>query len=208
MSFSISNTVLGITGGVASGKSTVVGMFAALGAATISADAVARDLLQPGTELTRQIIKAFGPEFAADGNPDEVDRVKLAALIFADPAARKRVGEIMHPPIHALLDSYIHDARIDVNYDLVAVEIPLLYENHLEGFVDHVLVVTCSDETQIRRILSRNASLGVVDARRRIDAQFPLPEKAARADYVIDSDRPLAAVERDVADLYDTLRRI
>jgi dephospho-CoA kinase len=207
LSSTISNTILGITGGVATGKSTVARIFAGLGAAVVSADEIARDVLAAGSRASLKVIEALGPDAALDGSASVVDRAQLGALIFADDSARKVVGEIMHPEIHAQLDARVQELRADADYPLVVVEIPLLYENGLESFVDQVLVVFCSEANQISRIVARNPSLSRKDALQRIHSQLPLAQKAARADYTIDSDRPFADVESEAVNLYDALKR-
>jgi dephospho-CoA kinase len=203
----IFNHVLGITGSVATGKSTVAQMFADLGAVTISADIVARDVLAPGSAASKRIIEEVGTGVAVANSIDEVDRAKLGALIYQSDPARKLVGEIMHPPIHAILSEQIDSARIDPAHNLVVAEIPLLFENKLEAFVDKILVVTCSETTQIGRILARYPGLSKSDAIKRIHSQLPLTQKAEMADFAIDTDQPLDDARADVVKILALLKR-
>lgn len=197
--------VLGVTGGVASGKSTVVGYFVHRGANSVSADDIARQLLSPGTEMTMRVIAHFGANFALSGSPVQVDRAKLAARIFADDRARRELGEIMHPAIHKLTEQQVNAARADNACRLVAVEIPLLYENRLETTVDRVLVAMCPEAEQVRRLIGRHPALTEADALRQIHAQMPINQKAGMADFTIDTDRPEQMVRRDADELYDRL---
>ncbi len=177
--------VLGITGGIATGKSTVTQTLAELGAPTMSADAVARDVLAPDTAATRQVLAAF-PSCADPASGDTVNRRALSLLVFADPDARLRLQSLTHPAIRAVLLPQIA-AWQAAGEGTAAVEIPLLYEGGWETSLNGVVVVTCAESTQRSRLRAR---LGIDDAeaRRQIAAQWPLPEKAARADFVITTD--------------------
>jgi dephospho-CoA kinase len=194
--------VLGITGGIASGKSTIAGMLERLGACRVSADEIARELLSPGSLVTRAVIAHFGQGVAAEGSQSaEVDRKRLAKLIFNNPDARRELGAIMHPPIRERMTSQIEAFRNDPSCLLIAAEIPLLYENGLEGMVDRVLVAKCPENIQVRRLRDRQPWLSEEDALRQIRAQMPLEEKVARADEVIETDRALESVEAAAAAL-------
>jgi dephospho-CoA kinase len=207
MHIAATNPVLGITGGIATGKSTVAQMFRNLGAGTVSADSIARDVLAPGSQTSRSVIDAFGMSIVLNGEAGRVDRAKLGELIFRDNNARERLNQITHPVIHKLLAAEIERYRHDESIQLVTVEIPLLFENGLESFVDKVLVVICSETNQIQRILARNPHLSADDALSRIHSQLPLSDKTKRADYIIDTEKPQIEVEDNAARLYDLLRR-
>src|SRR5579862_6086702 len=132
-------TVLGVTGGIASGKSTVTSMLGDLGAATISADAIAHELTAPGAPLTAEVLKAFGNEYAVKGKKDTLDRAKLAAHIFADTDARKKLESITHPPIIAEQERRVAALKDSGSFRLIALEIPLLFEAGMAAHVDKVL---------------------------------------------------------------------
>lgn len=198
-------TVLGVTGGIASGKSTVTSILGDLGAATISADAIAHELTAPGAPLTLEVLKAFGNEYAVAGKKDTLDRAKLAAHVFADPEARKKLESITHPPIIAEQERRVAGLREAASFRLIALEIPLLFEAGMAAHVDKVLVAYCGRKTQIARLQERNPSLPMEEVEARIDAQMPLAEKARQADFMVDTDQPLDEVHRQLAFLFDKL---
>jgi dephospho-CoA kinase len=193
--------ILGITGGLATGKSAVTRLLRERGVTVFSADEAARATLT--APVVRAIAAAFGPEML---RPDgSLDRAQLGARVFADPAARGRLNRITHPPILRLLCSQIEAARDDLPPgSLIAVETPLLYETELSGWFDSVLVVSAPESVQIARLQARNG-LVEAEARRRIAAQWPLREKEARADYVIVNDGTLADLEQAVDALLNRL---
>ena len=148
-------TVLGITGPLASGKSTVLAILGELGAQTLRADDISRELLQPGNPVLEQVRQAFGDEFfAPDGT---LRRPRLAARIFADPQARARLNQIMHPPMTArlreLVDSYRHQADPP---PVVALEAAILHEMGLDRLTDRILLVTAPEEVRVRRLQARD----------------------------------------------------
>jgi len=193
--------VLGVTGGIASGKSTVAEMFASLGATVVSADALAREVVAPGEPALHEVVAVFGEEvLREDGS---LDREALGERIFADPAARRRLEAILHPAIRQRAERRLAELRAS-NAPLVVYEAPLLFEAGAEQRVDAVLAVTVDAEEQLRRLTSRDG-LGLVEARRRVDAQMPQAEKAARADFRIDSHCSLEELRDRVAELYHAL---
>ena len=194
--------VLGITGGIATGKSTVTKMLADLGAPTVSADAIARDVLAQGTAATRSVLEAF-PACADPSAPQTVDRRALGQLIFASPTARARLESLTHPAIRAVLRPQIA-AWQGAGEGVAAAEIPLLFEGGWETLVNGVVVAACAEPVQIARLRAR---LGIdePEARRRIAAQGPLAEKVARADFVITTDGDLEDTRRQVQTLWDSL---
>ncbi len=194
--------VLGITGGIATGKSTVTRMLADLGAPTMSADAVARDVLAPGTQTTRQVLVAF-PACADPDHADTVSRRALSLLIFTDPDARLRLQALTHPAIRAVLFPQIA-AWQAAGEGTAAVEIPLLYEGGWETALNGVVIVTCAEATQIARLRVRQG-IDEAEARRQIAAQWPLSEKAARADFLISTDGTPEDTHRQVQALWNTL---
>ena len=197
--------VLGITGGIASGKSTVTKVFAELGAIAISADAIAYELMQPGMPLTRQILYAFGSEYASPDDPSALDRRKLGRLVFRDQEARARLESLTHPAIMNELTHCVSNAHADNSDALVTAEIPLLFEANLVAFCDKTLVVACSIDTQRARLKLRNPDLSDQEARDRIDSQMPLSEKIVLADFVISSEQSHEAMRADVRRLFDSL---
>ncbi|BDI33034.1 dephospho-CoA kinase [Capsulimonas corticalis] len=194
-------SILGITGGVATGKSAVTQFLAELGAPTISADAVARDVLRPGAAATQSVLAAFPDCRDMQSEVAAVDRALLRARIYDDPEARKMLESFTHPAIIQELREQIARWR-DEKVLIAAAEIPLLFETGLEDLTDTIVVTSCSDETQVARLRAR---LGIDEgeARQHLAAQWPLSEKVARADVVIDTNGTLDDTRRQVAALWE-----
>ncbi|MEO6798270.1 MAG: dephospho-CoA kinase [Candidatus Dormibacter sp.] len=193
--------VLGLTGGIGSGKSTVARMFRELGADVVDADLLARKVVEPGQLALREIARAFGGQVI---QPDgRLDRSKLAAIVFADPAARARLNAITHPPIRERIRQEV-EARRDQSGTLI-LDIPLLLETPRPGFLERVIVVWVDAATQIRRLTERDG-LSETEARRRIAAQMPLDAKQSMADDVIDNSGTLEGTRRQVKALYQRCR--
>ena len=189
--------VLGLTGGIGSGKSMVTQMFAQLGAAVIDADQLAREVVEPGQPALREIAAAFGPDvLLPDGR---LDRPKLAGIIFADPAERAKLDAITHPRIRARMDAEVKARRSGPG--VLIVDIPLLYENDRSNSVERVIVVWVDPQTQLRRIRQRDG-LSAQAANQRIAAQMPLDSKRARADHVIDNSGSREDTQRQVEAIY------
>ena len=193
--------ILGITGGVATGKSTVTGMLAEEGALTVSADDIARAQLAPGTELTQAVLIAF--PLCRDATGQGIDRRALSHLIFADTQARTQLEALTHPAIIAALELQITEWR-NAGPGIAIAEIPLLFEADLGRLVDVVVVVACEETTQIMRLQTRQV-IDEAEARRQIAAQWPISAKIARADIVINTDKGLEDTRRQVQALWDTL---
>ena len=189
--------ILGLTGGIGSGKSMVAQMFAQLGAAVVDADQLARDVVEPGQPALQEIAATFGPEvLLPDGR---LDRPRLAGIIFADPAERAKLDAITHPRIRARMDEEIEARRSGPG--VLLVDIPLLYENDRVNTVEKVIVVWVDPPTQLRRLRQRSG-LSAEAARQRISAQMPLDAKRARADHVIDNSGELEETRRQVEAIY------
>ena len=193
--------IFGITGGVATGKSTVTQMLAEEGALTVSADDIARAQLAPGTELTQAVLAAF--PLCRDATGQGIDRRALSHLIFADTQARTQLEALTHPAIIAALELQITEWR-NAGPGIAIAEIPLLFEADLGRLVDVVVVVACEETTQIMRLQTRQV-IDEAEARRQIAAQWPISAKIARADIVINTDKGLEDTRRQVQALWDTL---
>ena len=193
--------IFGITGGVATGKSTVTQMLAEEGALTVSADDIARAQLAPGTELTQAVLIAF--PLCRDATGQGIDRRALSHLIFADTQARTQLEALTHPAIIAALELQITEWR-NAGPGIAIAEIPLLFEADLGRLVDVVVVVACEETTQIMRLQTRQV-IDEAEARRQIAAQWPISAKIARADIVINTDKGLEDTRRQVQALWDTL---
>jgi dephospho-CoA kinase len=189
--------VLGLTGGIGSGKSMVASMLTQLGADVIDADRIAREVVEPGQPALKEIATAFGTDILL---PDgRLDRGKLARIIFADPVARGTLNAITHPRIRERMDAEISARRSRAG--VLVVDIPLLYENDRTRAVETVIVVWVDPKTQLRRLQERDG-LSVEEARQRIAAQMPLDEKRAGADVVIDNSGSREKTRRQVEAVY------
>jgi dephospho-CoA kinase len=199
--------VVGLTGGIATGKSTFAAELRARGAPVIDADALARAAVAPGTPALAEIARAFGPAvLAPDG---ALDRKRMGAIAFADPAARRRLEAITHPAVRAAM--LAETARLAAaGHPLAFYDVPLLFEIGLDRELDSVVVVYAPSAVQEER-LARRDGLSPAEAAARLAAQLDVEEKAARADFVVENSGPLAALgakaDRLLADLRKGLGR-
>jgi len=193
--------VLGLTGGIGTGKSTVAGMFAARGIPVVDADALAREVVAPGTLGNAEIAAAWPQVIGADG---AVDRKRLGAIVFADPAARARLEAITHPLIQEASALRLRDLAAD-GHPLALYEAALLVESGRWRDFDGLIVVTASPETQVARAVARGG-LTRQEAEARIAAQLPAAEKVRLASHVIDNDGPVAETQKQVDQLLAALR--
>lgn len=177
--------IIGLTGGIASGKSTVSQKLADLGAIIIDGDKIAHKIMEPGWPAYAEVVNEFGNDIL---NPDlSIDRTKLGAIVFEDPARMRALNRIVRPHIYEAIDKEIETKRLAHPKAVLVLDIPLLFEARLDLIADQVWVVWVDRETQISRLMGRN-SLTRDDAIRRIDSQMPLDEKARRAHLVIDNN--------------------
>ena len=193
--------MFGLTGGIGSGKSTVARMFAARAVPVVDADALAREVVAPGTVGNAEIAAAWPRAIGADG---AVDRKALAAIVFADPDARTKLERITHPLIQEASASRLQDLAA-AGHPLAIYEAALLVESGRWRDFDGLIVVTASPETQIARAVARGG-LSPQDAEARVRAQLSTAEKARVATHVIDNDGPLAETERQVEAVLKKLR--
>lgn len=192
---------IGLTGGIASGKSVVADMFAELGVPVIDTDVIAREVVQPGQPALGEIRERFGETIIdTAGN---LDRAALRKLIFSDDTARLDLEAILHPRIGA--ETRRQADAADSDYQLIVV--PLLVGSPLMQFVDRILVVDCQEDTQIRRLLERDTE-SVEQAERILAAQASREERLAIADDVVNNDHSLNHVRDQVIDLDRKYRRL
>jgi dephospho-CoA kinase len=176
--------LVGLTGGIASGKSTVSQQLVELGCRLVDADVLAREVVAPGAPAWRAIVEEFGREVI--GADDQLDRKRLGAVVFADPARRKTLEAITHPAITARRQAIL-DAWAAEGFDgLVVLDIPLLVEIGAAAHVDRVVLVYAAREVQLDRLMARDG-FDRTEAERRVASQMPLAEKVRHAHYVIDS---------------------
>jgi dephospho-CoA kinase len=193
-----SRRLIGLTGNIGTGKSTVAAMLAELGAEVIDADRVAHEVMQAGTLAHRRIVEAFGLEVL---DPDgEVDRARLGAIVFADPAALMRLEAIVHP---ATLEA-INRRVTATSADVVVVEAIKLIESGIADGCDSVWVTTCRPEQQVHRIMD-GRGLSRAQAEQRVQAQPPQEEKITRADVVVDTAGSLSRTRAQVQAAWERL---
>jgi len=198
--------VVGLTGGIGSGKSTVAGLLAAKGATVIDADHLAREAVTTGTPGYDDVVARFGPSVvAADGS---LDRRALADVVFADPAALAGLNAIVHPAVRAAIEERLAELRSAGPDDdgVVVLEIPLLIESGRSYGAVATIVVDCVEEVAIRRLVGER-DMDEADARRRMAAQLSRAERVAAADLVIDNSGSRADLQRHVDELWADMVR-
>jgi dephospho-CoA kinase len=189
-----------LTGGIATGKSYCLARFGSLGVPVIDADQLARDAVAPGSRALEEVAVRFG---AAILRPDgSLDRASLGRIVFNDRAARADLEAIVHPEVYRRISEWL--ATLPPRTRVAIADIPLLFETgHTHDF-DRVVVVACDPREQLRRLIARDG-LSERDARARLDSQWPIEEKEARADYVIRTDGTVADTDSQVRTVYEVL---
>ena len=176
--------IIGLTGGIACGKSTVSKELCALGAVIIDADALAHELSRPNQSIFSAYVARFGMDIVAEDGT--LDRAAIARRVFADPIVRAEVDALVHPLIRTAAEERLRTAR-ENNERAAVLDVPLLFEAGWDALADETWVVALPAEEQLTRLLARDRSMSTREARARIAAQMPLAEKCARADVVIDN---------------------
>jgi dephospho-CoA kinase len=195
----------GLTGGVASGKSTVARYFQDLGAHIIDADRIGHEAIEPGRAAYREIINHFGKEIL-DPNGC-IDRKKLGPMVFAEPHQLRALNAIVHPRIIARTEELAAKHQRQNPQAVVMVDAALIFESRIGGSLNKVIVAWCRPEQQVERLMAK-AGVSREEAERRIQAQMPVEEKRRRADYLIDCSGSMEETRRQAAAIYVELRRI
>lgn len=194
--------LVGLTGGIASGKSTFAEALRALGAPVIDADRLAREAVRAGSPALAAIVQEFGPGVV--GPDEELDRKGMAARVFSDPSARARLEAIVHPAVRTAVAA--ETARLAAEgHDLAFYDVPLLYERGLDREVDCVVVVHAPPGVQVSRLRARDG-LGHAEAEARLEAQLHIDEKARRADVVVSNEGDIASLRARAGPLLRALR--
>ena len=194
---------VGVTGNIAAGKSTVANFFKELGAYIIDWDELAREAVRPHSNAWKEIAKHFGKAIlSADLN---IDRQKLADIVFSDKGKLVKLNQIVHPQVFEMDERTTNEIKNDDPDALIVKDIPLLFEVRWHIFVDKVIVVVAGEETQLRRLQEKG--LDRKDAQRRIASQLPIEQKVKSADFVIHNDGSLEDTRRQVEDIYSLLRK-
>ena len=190
--------LVGLTGGIASGKSYVAGLLGELGASTVDADQVARDVVVPGSTGLVQVVGAFGFEILLPSG--ELDRAKLGEIVFANPEKRIELERILHPLIKARTTQLISEQPSEI----VVYAVPLLVEANVDYPFDTIITVEAGVENQVSRLMT-SRQMSESDARARIEAQTTSPERVARANFVIDSSGPKEQTKLQVVEVWKQL---
>ena len=192
---------VGLTGGIATGKSHVARRLREAGVPVVDADVLARDAVAPGSAGLAAIVERFGREvLTPDGT---LDRARLGDLVFRDNTARRDLEQIVHPVVRDGIDRFF--AGLPADTKVAVADIPLLYESGREHDFDTVVVVACAPAVQVERVMSRDG-LSREAAERRVAAQLPIEEKVKKADVVIRTDGSVAETDAQVLELLTSLR--
>lgn len=192
---------VGLTGNIASGKSTVAKQFAALGAAVLDADTYAREAVEPGTHAFSEVVARFGPRVLSPSGL--LDRAALGRIVFSDGAARRDLEQIIHPEVARRRDVAARQAR-SRGANVVVSDVPLLFEAGLEGEFDVIVLVHADDATRLDRLV-RERGIAEADARAMMTAQADAAAKRDRADFVIDNSGSLEALDARVTAVWRDL---
>jgi len=197
--------LIGLTGGIASGKSLVAGELKRLGAYLIDADEIAREVVKRGLPAYSEIVKEFGEKIL---NPDKtINRKELGRIVFSNPELRKRLEQITHPRIRKKIEAEISAIKAKNPKAVIVVDAALLIEGGLYKKMDKVIVVCADEKTQIKRLTERDG-LAIEDAKNRIASQMPLKEKRRYADFVIENveGKSREEVKEEVKRVFDRLK--
>lgn len=189
--------VIGLTGGIASGKSTVSQMIKEKGIRVVDADIIAKEAVSKGSAALHQIVQTFGEEVLQPNG--ELNRQQLGAIIFSDEEKRKKLNAIVHPEVRKEMLKQ-RDEGVSNQEAFVVLDIPLLFESKLEGLVDRIIVVYTTPDLQLSRLMNRN-DLSEEEALNRIHSQQPLEEKCQKADRVIENTKDLAYMRKQLENI-------
>ncbi|GIN22101.1 dephospho-CoA kinase [Siminovitchia fordii] len=191
--------IIGLTGGIASGKSTVSKLLEKRGFAIVDADVAARKVVEPGEKAYKDIVEAFGSSILlTDGT---LDRAKLGSIVFQNDDERKKLNAIVHPAVRKKMNDWQEEA-IKAGKRTIILDIPLLYESGLTHLVEKTIVVYVNECTQLKRLIERN-NFTEEEAKSRIASQIPLKEKMEKADAVIDNNGSVEETETQLEQLIE-----
>jgi dephospho-CoA kinase len=192
----------GLTGGIATGKSTVADFFARIGAVIVDADVIARKVVGKNAPAWHEIVRYFGPQVLLPNG--EVDRVRLADIIFGDRRHRARLNRIVHPHVLDEIERRLRHLKTSGGCDLAIVDVPLLIEAGMAEKIGPVILVYAPEKVQMQRLMERDG-LSHAQARSRLRAQMPIETKKKWADYIIDNSRSRAHTRRQTHAVYRRL---
>jgi dephospho-CoA kinase len=196
--------IVGLTGGIASGKSTIADMFKREGAYIIDVDMISRDVVKPGRPAWQDAVHLFGKGVL---NKDQtLNRKKVGDIVFADAGKRKKLEEIIHPKINAENLMKINEIAEKDNQAIVIIEIPLLVEADKQDTVDKIVLVYTSPHVQIERLMKRDG-LSLEDAQKRLASQLPIENKKKYAHYIINNEETFEQIQKKVKEVFQDLKR-
>jgi len=194
--------ILGLTGGIATGKSTVTAMLRERGIPVIDADQIAREVVEPGKPAYEAILRHFGRDILLENG--QIDRKKLGEIVFSDESERQKLNTIVHPEVRRVMRQEAEAAEAN-GAEIVFMDIPLLYESKLQYLVEKIVVVFAPSEMQLARMMERD-ELDEEQAHKRLRAQFPIDQKKLDADFLIDNSQTREETERQVEALLSVIR--
>ncbi|MBU4227776.1 dephospho-CoA kinase [bacterium] len=196
--------IVGLTGGIVGGKSTVASMFRDLGAKIINADILGHSVILPYKPAGKKIVKLFGEDILR--NDLTIDREKLGKIVFTDQALLKKLNEITHPEIIKLIKKEINMARNKTHNQekILVIDAALIYEAKIDRLMDKIIVVYIDEDEQVKRLIERN-NLSKDEASQRVKSQIPMKEKIKMADYVIDNNDTLDKTKEQVEKIWQSL---
>ena len=194
--------ILGLTGGIATGKSTVTAMLRERGIPVIDADQIAREVVEPGKPAYEAIVRHFGRDILLEDG--QIDRKKLGEVVFSDEAERQKLNAIVHPEVRRVMrqEAVVAEAN---GAPIVFMDIPLLYESKLQYLVEKIVVVYAPSDMQLARMMERD-ELDEEQAKKRLRAQFPIDQKKLEADFLIDNSQSREETQRQVEELLTVIR--
>ena len=193
--------VIGLTGGIASGKSTISSMLQEKGIRVVDADHIARVVVEVGEPAYNQIVEEFGIEILKEDKT--INREKLGTIIFSDENKRQTLNSIVHPAVRKEMLKQVEEEK-NKQSNAVVLDIPLLFESKLTHIVDKTLLVYVDQETQMKRLMKRNG-YNEEEAKMRIDSQLPLYEKRELSDYIIDNNGSIESTKKQLNDLLEKI---
>lgn len=196
--------IIGLTGGIASGKSTVSKMLKDLGAIIIDADEIAREVTQKGKAAYMDIINYFGKEILLESG--DINRKKLANIVFGDTSALKKLNDITHSRIFKIIEDKINFYKKNQVNGVIILDVALLIETDLKHMVDEIWLITIDKDIQKSRLIKRN-NLSMDEVNKRISAQMPLEEKIQYADYLIDNSGDIKDLKVQVEKLWEMINK-
>ena len=194
--------IIGLTGGIATGKSIVASVFRELGAIILDADQIARLVVLPHQPAWEDIVKFFGPEVV---NKDKsLNRAKIGEIVYNNPDSLKELNRFTHPRIMQYYKDELRRIKLEQPDAIVVLEVPLLYETNMDKLCQQVVVICVDRETQINRLMKRD-KMSYEDAVRRVNAQMPMDEKVRRADFVIDNRGSMVETKEKATKYYNEI---